>query len=71
MDASGHQRWLRAAILIGIVFLVVGLTFAALGLLELGKPVEVVTDAIAALNSQAADKFFTDLSVGKTRGHVL
>ncbi len=30
MDASGHQQWLRAAILFGILYLAVGITFAAL-----------------------------------------
>jgi nicotinamidase/pyrazinamidase len=39
--------------------------FAALGLLAQGKPVDVVIDAIAALNSEAADKFFAEFT---TRG---
>ncbi len=34
--------------------------FAALGLLALSKPVTLVTDAIAALDVQAADRFLAD-----------
>jgi hypothetical protein len=30
MDKSGHQEWLRAAILVGALYLVVGVAFAAL-----------------------------------------
>jgi hypothetical protein len=30
MDRSGHPLWLRAVILFGTVYLVVGITFAAL-----------------------------------------
>ena len=30
MDASGHKRWLRAVILLGVVYLVAGITFGAL-----------------------------------------
>ena len=30
MDASGHKRWLRAVIFLGVVYLVAGITFGAL-----------------------------------------
>jgi nicotinamidase/pyrazinamidase len=36
--------------------------FAALGLLATGKPVDVVTDAIEALNPAAADAFFGEFT---------
>src|SRR5438874_382899 len=54
MDASGHQRWLRAAILIGIVYLVVGLTFAALASTASSNQVRVKWRLAAWLASAAA-----------------
>jgi vacuolar-type H+-ATPase subunit I/STV1 len=54
MDASGRRRWLRTAILIGVVYLVVGVAFAAFAGWSASNQVRVTWRLAAWVISAAA-----------------
>ncbi len=54
MDASGRLRWLRAALFLGLVYLVVGITFAALANRAASNQMRVIWRLVAWVISAAA-----------------
>jgi hypothetical protein len=54
MDTSGNQRWLRTAILLGVVYLVVGIAFGALAGAAASTHMRVAWRLAAWLASAAA-----------------
>jgi hypothetical protein len=54
MNASGHQRWLRAALLFGIAYFVFGITFAALAGMAASNQMRVTWRLAAWLVSATA-----------------
>jgi hypothetical protein len=54
MDASGHKRWLRAVILLGVVYLVASITFGALAGRSASNHMRITWRLAAWLTSAAA-----------------